>query len=87
MGVRGMTFVSRLVSIGWRRVYVLNEDHIFYNSRGLGGRLKKREIQKLIQHHQLGMICIQEIKLEAIVRISCASMWGSDDFEWTFKAS
>ncbi|CAL0305463.1 unnamed protein product [Lupinus luteus] len=55
---------------------------ISINIRGLGGRLKKKEIRDLIRIHNPDFICIQETKLHCVDFNLCLSLWGSDDFGW-----
>lgn len=37
-----------------------------YNIRGLGGRIKRSAIEKLVREEKLDFICIQETKMEKI---------------------
>lgn len=44
-------------------------------------------MQKLIQQHHPGIICIQETKLESVHRNLYAALRGSEDFDWAFNLS
>lgn len=39
---------------------------ISYNIRGLGGKVKKKEIQKLVREQKPNMLCVQETKMEVV---------------------
>lgn len=58
---------------------------ISYNIRGLGGKIKKKEISKLIHEHSVDLICLQETKMEEVSSQLCLSLWAGDDFDWSFK--
>lgn len=53
---------------------------ISYNIRGLGGKVKKKEIQKLVREQKPNMLCVQETKMEVVDRKVCAQLWDCDDF-------
>jgi hypothetical protein len=53
----------------------------------MGGKAKKSSIRKLIKHNCPDFVCIQETKVENIDRRICVSLWGSDDFDFSFKES
>jgi len=52
------------------------------NSRGLGGRIKKKYISDLIRKEQVGFICLQETKCEQISKEGCYQIWGSNEIDW-----
>lgn len=52
---------------------------ISYNSRGLGDRLKKQEVQRMVVDHKPDLICLQETKLEEVDSRLCCLLWGSYD--------
>lgn len=58
-----------------------------YNIRGLGGRLKKKEVHSLISKYKLNVICEQETKLEEINSSLYSLLWSCDDYEFDFKKS
>lgn len=60
---------------------------ISFNIRGLGGRVKKRELKQLGIYHKPDMVCIQETKLQTIDRHICAQLWPDDEFDWVGKSS
>ncbi|CAL0325442.1 unnamed protein product [Lupinus luteus] len=55
---------------------------ISINIRGLGGRLKKKEIRDLVRKYNPDFLCIQETKILAVDHKLCLSLWGNDDFGW-----
>lgn len=73
------------VMVLWRKVTSVMKI-VSFNVRGLGGRVKKRELKKLVNKEKLDMICIQETQFEYITQRVCNSLWGGDDFEWSFFA-
>jgi exonuclease III len=50
-----------------------------FNARGIGGRVKRRRINQLIQSEQVDFMAIQETKLEVISDSICYSLWGGRD--------
>ncbi|CAL0303504.1 unnamed protein product [Lupinus luteus] len=54
------------------------------NIRGLGGRLKKKEIRDLISVNDPDFVCIRDTKIQVVDSVLCASLWGSDDVGWAF---
>ena len=58
---------------------------ISYNSRGLGDRLKKQEVQRMVVDHKPDLICLQETKLEEVDSRLCCLLWGSYDCVFSFK--
>lgn len=54
-----------------RSVEVLVMKIVTFNVRGLGGRVKKRELKKLVKREKLDMLCVQETKLENITQRIC----------------
>ncbi|KAL8506727.1 hypothetical protein ACS0TY_017576 [Phlomoides rotata] len=48
-----------------------------YNIRGLGSKVKRREIKKIIRD--------QETKLEVINDVVCKSVWGEGHVEWAYR--
>ncbi|KAK7274721.1 hypothetical protein RIF29_15818 [Crotalaria pallida] len=57
-----------------------------FNIRGLGGRVKKKEVKKLVIEEELDMICLQETK-ELISRSDCTALWRDENFDWIFQPS
>ncbi|XP_058774728.1 uncharacterized protein LOC131649000 [Vicia villosa] len=60
---------------------------ISYNTRGLGGVAKKKEILNMIKVQKPTFVCIQETKVEVLDRNICFSMWGSNEFDFASKPS
>lgn len=48
-----------------------------YNIRGVGSRIKRREIQELVRKHKVDLVCIQESKLEGVNEEKCKLIWGN----------
>lgn len=55
------------------------------NIRGLGSRIKKREVNELIKKQNVDFCCIQESKLEAVSDADCRAVWGEGRFEWATR--
>ena len=47
-----------------------------FNSRGLGGAVKKSAIRKMSLSNNLDVLCIQETKMESIDRKLCQYLWA-----------
>lgn len=58
---------------------------ISFNIRGLGGRIKKKEVRLLVRMQRPDLVCLQETKLERVDRKLCSSLWEGDDFDWACK--
>lgn len=52
-----------------------------YNVRGLGGRVKRKVIKKLIQKEEVDVVCIQESKLSKLDLRMGGEMWGDKEVE------
>ncbi|CAL0333597.1 unnamed protein product [Lupinus luteus] len=57
---------------------------ISINIRGLGGRLKKKEIRDLVRVYKPDFICIQETKMDCVNSKLCHSLWGGEEIDWAF---
>nr|KYP46770.1 hypothetical protein KK1_031611 [Cajanus cajan] len=53
-----------------------------FNVRGLGGKIKRRYIMKLVGDEDIDLLCVQETKREDISNWVCHAMWGGMDCEW-----
>ncbi|KAL8469743.1 hypothetical protein ACS0TY_032549 [Phlomoides rotata] len=51
-----------------------------YNIRGLGQRIKKKEIRELIKEFRIDFCCIQESKVSQVSNHSCHSVWWNHNF-------
>lgn len=60
---------------------------ITFNIRGLGGLVKKKEIQKVVREQKPDLLCVQETKIGVVDRLICAQLWDCDDFQWVFKSA
>lgn len=58
---------------------------VTYNIRGLGGRVKKKEVKELVRSQKPDLLCLQETKMEGIDRRLCSLLWEGGDFEWESK--
>ncbi|XP_057789480.1 uncharacterized protein LOC131006301 [Salvia miltiorrhiza] len=56
-----------------------------YNIRGLGSKIKKREIRELIQKQMIDLCLIQETKMENFSDSDLRSIWGSEKFDFARK--
>lgn len=59
---------------------------ISFNIMGLG-KVKKKEIQKIVQDQKPDMLLVQETKVEVVNRRAYAQLWDCDDFLWVCKPS
>lgn len=55
---------------------------ITYNSRGCGGRIKKRDFRHLVSKYHLDMLALQETKREVLSAREVFAIWGNRDCEW-----
>lgn len=53
---------------------------ITFNIRGLGGLVKKKEMQKVVREQKPDLLCVQETKMGVVDRLICAQLWDCDDF-------
>ncbi|XP_057779792.1 uncharacterized protein LOC130998391 [Salvia miltiorrhiza] len=51
---------------------------VSYNIRGLGSKIKKREVRELIQKQKIDFCFLQETKMENINEFDLKSIWGTD---------
>lgn len=58
---------------------------ISFNVRGLGGRVKKKDVKEMVKVHKLDFLCLQETKMEGTDRKLCSLLWDDDDFDWVAK--
>lgn len=58
-----------------------------YNTRGLGGKIKRRAIRELIIRENIDLACFQETKLQNITVNLCKQLWGDNNFDWAFSPS
>jgi exonuclease III len=66
---------------------VVKMKYISYNIRGLGSWEKRKEIQKLVKQHRPWILCVQETKLEVINEFLCVSLWGNQNFGFSYRPS
>ncbi|GKV46945.1 hypothetical protein SLEP1_g53902 [Rubroshorea leprosula] len=55
--------------------------------RGLGGMVKRKEMDRLIRIEKPGFLFLQQTKLEKVDDRLCRSMWNSDGCDWIMKES
>lgn len=60
---------------------------ISYNIRGLGKRMKRKEVRDLVAEFRADFCCIQETKLEVMEDRVCRATWGNSEVDWVYKAS
>jgi hypothetical protein len=58
-----------------------------FNIRGLGGRVKKKVLRKLVKEEKVEFLAIQETKLEDVSEALVFSIWGGEDCCWAFYPS
>jgi len=55
-----------------------------FNSRGLGGAVKRSAIRKMTLTNNLDVLCIQETKMESIDRKLCQYLWADCNVSFEF---
>ncbi|XP_057792009.1 uncharacterized protein LOC131008911 [Salvia miltiorrhiza] len=55
---------------------------VSYNIRGLGSKIKKRELRELLQKQKIDFCFIQETKMENFSNCDLKGIWGSDCFDF-----
>ncbi|GLT92076.1 hypothetical protein SLE2022_099330 [Rubroshorea leprosula] len=58
-----------------------------FNVRGLGGMVKRKEMDRLVRIEKPGFLFLQQTKLEKVDDRLCRSMWNSDVCDWIMKES
>lgn len=58
---------------------------VSYNIRGLGGRIKKKEIRELIRKFNSSVVFLQETKYINHNNVLIHSIWGNTNVEWRAK--
>lgn len=53
-----------------------------YNVHGLGRGVKWSTIRKLVKHHHVDLLCIQETKKDNTDKTMCQALWGDSDLSW-----
>ncbi|KAK7272942.1 hypothetical protein RIF29_13987 [Crotalaria pallida] len=60
---------------------------VSFNSRGLGSRIKRKDVVDLVRKNNVDFLAIQESKIEEVDSRCCASLWNDADFDWDFVPS
>lgn len=58
-----------------------------WNIRGLGGKIKRSVVRKLISKHNPHFVCIQETKSENITQKLIGSIWNDPNTQWVASPS
>lgn len=58
-----------------------------FNTRGVGGLLKRKKIRELVKEQRVDFLAIQQTKKEVITEALCRNLWGDDNFRWAFLPS
>lgn len=58
-----------------------------WNMRGLGAKIKRSTLRRLISKHQPSFIFIQETKLENPDHRTMRTIWNDNDVDWAFSPS
>jgi exonuclease III len=53
-----------------------------FNTRGLGGRVKRSMLREFVKKEKIDFLALQETKLEVVTDSLCFDIWGSDDCNW-----
>ncbi|XP_022019330.1 uncharacterized protein LOC110919364 [Helianthus annuus] len=57
------------------------------NIRGINGGAKALLVKELRMMNKIGVIALQESKLESVARANLAGFWGNNNFQFSFTAS
>lgn len=60
---------------------------ISWNTRGLGGVEKRREVRLMVGEKLSWLVCLQETKLFVVDSSLVASLWGNSSFNFSFRPS
>lgn len=64
-----ITFVCSMIILSW-------------NISGLGAKIRRNSLRRLIHHHNLDMVFAQVTNLDHINPKSISSLWKDENFEW-----
>ncbi|KAL8463104.1 hypothetical protein ACS0TY_033938 [Phlomoides rotata] len=56
-----------------------------FNVRGLGRRMKRQEVRRIIKKNGMDMCCLQETKLEYVDDRIGFEIWPGKEFEWAWR--
>ncbi|KAL8463824.1 hypothetical protein ACS0TY_033680 [Phlomoides rotata] len=56
-----------------------------FNVRGLGQRMKRKDVKQMIIQNKIDICCIQESKLEKTEQIIRRELWYNSNFDWVWK--
>ncbi|KAL8490614.1 hypothetical protein ACS0TY_022568 [Phlomoides rotata] len=56
-----------------------------FNVRGLGKRMKRQEVRRIIKTNGIDMCCLQETKMEQMEHMSGGDLWPDREFEWVWR--
>ncbi|KAL8531891.1 hypothetical protein ACS0TY_008480 [Phlomoides rotata] len=56
-----------------------------FNVRGLGKRIKRKDIKQMIIQNGIDMCCIQESKMEEINENIGQELWFDNEFDWAWR--
>ncbi|KAL8530707.1 hypothetical protein ACS0TY_007661 [Phlomoides rotata] len=56
-----------------------------FNVRGLGKRMKRKEVKSIIKNNDMDLCCIQETKLEKLESRIGYEIWPGNDFDWAWR--
>ncbi|KAL8495330.1 hypothetical protein ACS0TY_019475 [Phlomoides rotata] len=56
-----------------------------FNVRGLGKRMKRSEIRRMISKNGIEICCIQESKMEIMESRVGTELWPDKVFDWAWK--
>jgi exonuclease III len=60
---------------------------ISWNIRGLGGLVKRNEVQKLVREKNPSIVCLQATKLPICDDFFCSSLWANVPHAFSFRPS
>ncbi|KAL8493332.1 hypothetical protein ACS0TY_024521 [Phlomoides rotata] len=56
-----------------------------FNVRGLGKKMKRKEIRRMIHNNGIEMCCIQETKMEKTESWIGRELWGRSNYDWVYR--
>lgn len=60
---------------------------LLFNIRGVGSRVKRKEVQDLVRKNKIDLVCIQESKLDEVNENVCRLIWGNNICGWAARES
>ncbi|KAL8530226.1 hypothetical protein ACS0TY_007323 [Phlomoides rotata] len=56
-----------------------------FNVRGLGKKMKRSEIRRMLSSNGIELCCLQETKMESMENRMGNELWPNKKFDWVWK--